>query len=162
MKRPGGERPIYSVIGVGSPMLKVCAALSVIEREWARIVGDALASRSCPISYDDGVLVVFVQGQSALQDINFKKNAIIKEIRTKALLKLNGLKVEIGHNGTSGAAAATPRPARLRASPRVDPEAEEALRDNILSAHADLPPELAGAIARCRIISERAARGKKR
>jgi hypothetical protein len=96
VKREGGERPVYSAIGIDSPFMRTCSALLAVEIEWRRIVGGALASRSFPKAYEDGVLVVCVDGAAAMQDMNFKKNAIVREIRTKASLKIDDIRVEFG------------------------------------------------------------------
>jgi hypothetical protein len=160
-KRKGGERPIYSALGAGLPIMSVCAALAVVEREWERIVGAALASRSALKSYEDGVLVISAEGQSALQNINFKKGAIVREIRTKARLDVTDMRIELGYRQRGEMHVSAPVARRARARVRIDPEAEEALKNEILSVHADLDPELARRIARCRIASERRASGKK-
>jgi hypothetical protein len=134
--------------------MKVCYALAALEKEWPRIVGPALASRSLPKSWENGVLVVLVDGHAALQDINFRKNAIMSEIRTKAKLKLEDMKIEQGYRQKRvGFRPSAPRP-RIARAPRVDPQAEESLKNEILTAHSDLDPELAGLIARCRLASE--------
>jgi hypothetical protein len=153
--RPGGKRPIYSALNAGSSILRVCSALSIIEREWPRIAGQALAARSSLVSFEDGILVISVDGQAALQDMNFKKNAILKEIRSKARLKLNDLKIETGRPASTTRAANPTGGAKRRArAPRIDLDAEEALKNEILAQHEDLDPKLAATIARCRLISE--------
>ncbi|MDR1514203.1 MAG: DUF721 domain-containing protein [Synergistaceae bacterium] len=153
MKRTGGKRPIYSALGIGSPLMRTCTALAAIEREWARIVGPALARRSRPTSYEDGVLVVSADGHAALQDMNFRKRQIIMEIRKNAWLELSDLKIETGRPYSQNMAH-LPHPAKRTAPPkRIDPEALEKLSGEILSAHPDLPPELASSIARCRLMS---------
>jgi hypothetical protein len=153
MKRQGGKRPIYSALGIGSPILRICAALSAIEREWPRIVGHALAARSFPKAFEDGVLVVSVEGHSAFQDMNFRKNQIMREIRDNAWLKLCDIKVETGRKTRARDSAIALRSAKRKTAPRIDPEAVEKISGEILSAYSDLDPELARSIARCRLMS---------
>ncbi|MDR3321234.1 MAG: DUF721 domain-containing protein [Synergistaceae bacterium] len=160
-KREGGERPIYSALGADSSIMRVCKALAVVEREWARIVGVALASRSALKAYEDGVLVISAEGQAALQDINFKKSFIMREIRTNARLKVSDVRVEQGYMHGGEMPVIVPA-VRAHGRVRIDPEAEEAIKNEILSAHDGLDPDLARSIARCRIASERRASGKKR
>jgi hypothetical protein len=158
LKRPGGRHPIYSALGIGSPIMRTCAALAAIEREWHRIVGHALAQRSRPSSYDNGVLVVAVEGHSALHDMNFKKRQIIAKIRDNAWLDLSDMRIEPGRPA-GGPLASMPAPRARRAAPaRIDPDELERLYGEILSAHPDLDPSLAVSIARCRLMSG----GKKR
>jgi hypothetical protein len=160
LKRPGGKFPIYSALGIGSPIMRTCAALAAIEREWHRIVGDALARRSRPTSWENGVLVVAVEGHAALQDMNFKKRQIITKIRDNAWLDLSDMRIEPGRPGRYPATVTPATRARRAAPARIDPEALERLSGEILSAHPDLDPALAASIARCRLIS--GGIGKKR
>jgi hypothetical protein len=161
LKRQGGRHPIYSALGIATPIMRTCAALAAIEREWHRIVGYALAQRSRPISYENGVLVVVVQGHSALQDMNFKKRQFIAEIRKNAWLDLSDMRIEPGHPGRLPIAVAFPPRARCAAPAKIDPAALERLSCEILSNHPDLDPDLAASIARCRLMSARDG-GKKR
>jgi hypothetical protein len=140
--------------------MRTCAALAAIEREWDRIVGRALAQRSRPTSYEDGVLVVAVEGHSALQDMNFKKRQIITVIRDNAWLDLSDMRIEPGHSARHPIAA-MPTPRARRASiARINPEALEKLYGEILFAHPDIDPALAASIARCRLMAARGG-GKK-
>jgi hypothetical protein len=160
MKRAEGCRPVYSALGIGTPILRVCAALSAIEREWPGIVGHALASRSSLKSYGDGVLVVSVDGQAAVHDMNFKKNEIVREIRNKVRLKLNDLKIETDRPRRLTSAADQSRPRKRRAAAKIDQAALESITDEILSSYSDLTPELARSIARCRLMTDRGAMKK--
>ncbi|MDR0648205.1 MAG: DUF721 domain-containing protein [Synergistaceae bacterium] len=153
LKRPGGRHPIYSALGIGSPMLRACAALAAIEREWHRIVGPALALRSRPTAYEDGVLVVAVEGQLALQDMNFKKRQIIAAIRDNTWLDLSDIKIEPGRKTTHQATVMPAQRARRITPVKIDATALERLSGEILSAYPDLDPALAASIARCRLIS---------
>ena len=115
-------------------------------------MGSALAARSFPKAFEDGVLVVSVDGHSALQDMNFRKNQIINEIRKNAWLRLSDIRTETGRAARLQSPA-PPRAPRRRASLRVDDEAVEKLAGEILAAYSDLDPEIARSIAKCRIIS---------
>lgn len=155
MRSPSNrERPIYALVGAAYPVAKLCMVLATVEREWRRIVGEALAERSAPSGYCDGVLRVTVDSQAVLHDMNFKKNAIAREIRAKARLNVESVKIEIGHVRRSNATPVMPR----RRPPRktaVDEERAEALRGEILAQHSDMDPELARRIARVRAIWEK-------
>jgi hypothetical protein len=134
----------------------LCMTLSIIEQEWPSIAGNALASRSLPKSYDDGVLVVLVENSLAQQDMNFKKNAILKEIRAKASLRLKDIRTEIGrlsaHRPKGGPYA---RARRTKRALRPIPKAElDAMVSEVMGQDPNIAPDLAAAIARCRILGE--------
>jgi hypothetical protein len=161
VKRVGGERPVYSALGIDSPLMRTCSALLAVELEWRRIVGTALASRSFPKAYEDGVLVVCVDGAAAMQDMNFRKNAIVREIRTKAALKIDDIRVEIGGRRNRAEPAGGGLTKRRARAPRVPAHAEEELVREMLARYSGISPELAHSIARCRIVSERGGERKK-
>ncbi len=147
------ERPIYAIVGAGAPIAKLCMVLATIEREWRRIVGDALAERSAPCGYCDGVLHIAVDSQAVLHDMNFKKNTIVREIRTKARLNVEGVRIEIGRVRRTNATQLMPRykpPKKIT----VDESRVQLFCDEILSQHADMDPELARRIARVRMMCE--------
>jgi hypothetical protein len=154
--REGEERPIYRVIGRDISFFGLCAALLMIEMEWRSIVGDALAKRSGPKSFEDGVLVVAVENKSAEKDMNFRKGAILREIRTKASLSLEDMKdirTEIG------GAAKRERPIRnaaaRHAGRRIVPaDGADLLVSEMLDRNPLLTPELAKIIARCRVMQK--------
>jgi hypothetical protein len=158
MKRTGGKRPIYSALGIGSPIMRTCTALAAIEREWHRIVGAALAQHSQPTSYEDGVLVVSVDRHTAFQDMNFRKMRIIMEIRKNAWLDLRDLKIETGRPPKFQISESPQGPAKRTRARHADPEATLKLSGEILSSYPDLPPELAASIARCRLMCDRGNR----
>ena len=149
------ERPIYTLVGTASPVARLCMVLATIEREWWRIVGDALALRSAPSGYSDGVLHISVDSQAVLHDMNFKKNMIVREIRTKARLNVEGVKIEIGRVRRTNATPTMPRRKPPKKIP-IDEARVQILCDEILSCHADMDPELARRIARMRMICEAA------
>jgi hypothetical protein len=154
-KREGGIRHLSSAVGARHPVVRLCAILSGVEREWPRIVGDALARRSFPDSYEEGVLTVAVDGPSAMQDMNFKKSAIISELRAKAGLRIENIKIERGFKrGESPSRTNRAYITRPPAPRVVDPSKEENLTSEILAEHEDISPETAGSIARCRLMSE--------
>lgn len=148
------ERPIYSLVRTAYPVAKLCVVLATIEREWGRIVGDDLARRSTPSGYANGVLRIAVDSQAALYDMNFKKNAIAREIRAKARLEIESIKIEIGSVWRSSAESAMPgrRPVR---TVTVDETRVGSIRDEILGQHTELDPELARCIARLRVLWEK-------
>jgi hypothetical protein len=126
-----------------------------MEREWRSIVGDALADRSAPRMFEDGVLVVTVAGQSALQDLNFRKGAIRSAILNRASLEIKDIRAEIGRVNA--------RPPRRSKSAPLAPCVPRRLGDaegerigeacaNIMSRHSGLDPELVMRIARCRVM----------
>ncbi len=155
-KSPG--RPIYDLLSVSSvtTVTSLCMTLSALEREWRSLVGDRLALRTAPKALEGDVLVVTADAQAVLQDLNFKKNALVQKIRTGARIDLRDIRVELG-SGSKRPDGAAPRRSRPKAPPRsvrVDPDAVESLATEILSRHETLPPELARTIARCRIMAE--------
>lgn len=152
-KRAGGERPVYSFVTAAFPMTKLCMVLSTIEREWSKIVGGTLAARSYPKAFEDGVLSVSVENQAVLQDMNFKKNAVMREIRAKAFLPVREIHVEIGRFRRDSTPPLKPSPQRKKKRmAEIDPALEEKLSAEILSTYADMNPDLAKSIARCRIM----------
>lgn len=148
-----GEQSIYRALAEqsSSQLMRLCMLLSMLEREWPSIVGERLASRSAPVAFAEGVLTVAVDGQAALQDMNFKKGAILRHIRAKIRLEAGDIRTEIGRPRRG-----TPQlPARHRSAPtprrkRLDPAAESAHRAEIVSRHGDIDPRLADVLARCR------------
>ena len=82
-------------------ILDVCSRLTALESMWCEIVGDALYYRSVPtqIQYGKGgevVLLVTVSSSAALQNMNFKKNEIIKKIKEKSSISLSRLEIKMG------------------------------------------------------------------
>ncbi|GHV54390.1 hypothetical protein FACS1894216_14310 [Synergistales bacterium] len=155
-KREGGVCHLSSAVGARHPVVRLCAVLSGVEREWPRIVGDALARRSFPDSYEEGVLTIAVDGPSAMQDMNFKKNAIMRELQAKAGLRIEAVKIELGFKrGEIPSRTNRSYITRLPAARAVDPLKEEKLTSEILAEYEDIAPETARSIARCRLMSER-------
>jgi hypothetical protein len=137
---------------------RLCVSLAALEREWRFVVGDALADRSCPKMFEDGVLVVSVTGQSVMQDIGFKKAAIRRAIRDKISLEIKDIRAEIGRLNRT---VPEPPPRRRARPPRRDGTAGRKIDDmcrDIMSRHEGLDPELALRIARCRVIGGQARR----
>ncbi len=52
-------------------------------REWPRIVGELLASRSSPLRIRDGTLTVEVRDNSWMQEIRFHQKRIIERINDR-------------------------------------------------------------------------------
>jgi hypothetical protein len=137
--------------------LYICAALSTLEREWRTIAGEALAQRSSLKSFEEGVLVVSVTNQSALQDISFRKTSIRKEILRKLSLNISDIRAEIGKAAGKSASHKTDKNTRRqpRRSLSVDERAVDSLSADIMSRYSDIDPELARRIARCRIMCDK-------
>lgn len=153
-KPPG--RPIYDLLSVPSvtTVTSLCMALSALEREWRSLVGDRLALRTAPKALEGDVLVVTADGPAVLQDLNFKKNALLRKIQVGARINLRDIRVE---QGSISRKPDDPAPRRAKRktprSARSSPDAVESLTAEILSRHETLPPELARTIARCRVMT---------
>ncbi|MDR1651541.1 MAG: DUF721 domain-containing protein [Synergistaceae bacterium] len=144
------DKSVSEILSPANSTLMLCATLFAIEQEWASVVGDALSRRSCPSSYEDGILVVAVENRSAEQDLNFRKAAVLREIRSKASIRLKDIRTEIGRVKRGGTDCAV-RARRKRKRPPV-PEAEiDALTGDMLARDPKLRPEVARAAARCRL-----------
>ena len=52
-------------------------------RDWPLIVGDLLASKSCPLDLRKGVLTVEVRDNSWMQEIRFHQSRIIEKINDR-------------------------------------------------------------------------------
>jgi hypothetical protein len=105
--------------------------------------------------FEKGVLVVTVAGQSALQDINFKKNAIRSAILNTASLKIKDIKAEIGRVDAKPLRSFKSGPCARSASRHLSGADETRLGGmcaEIMSRHPHLEQELAEKIARCRIM----------
>ena len=152
MKRQGGGlKSINEGLVSYGRFFGLCADLASVENNWPSIAGDAVARRSTPRSFEDGVLVVAVEDKLVQQDINFKKNAIIKEINANTALALKDIRTEVGlplkKNVPRGAGKKRRR--RVRAAAK-GPELER-VKTGIMERHPALGEELAAAIARCRV-----------
>lgn len=149
-----GERTLSNAMGDLQSIMGLCMELSRMEREWQSIVGPVLGRRSSPVSYDDEVLVVAVDGQAALHDMNFRKSAIMREIRTRVSLKVRDMRLQTGNprrteiSAPKSAAKFAPR--RRRAP---DESVVEAIYECLLREYTGLDPRLARIIARCRAAS---------
>lgn len=154
----GHERPIYSTLSAAgdiTSLASLCAALRTLESEWAQIVGASLSRRSAPASYENGVLLVVVDCQAAMQDMNFKKASLARIIRERSLLRVDDIRVEVGRPAktarkiTGGGRGAT----ATRRSRQLDEATVEALALEISAEHPQIDPELAEILARCRMMS---------
>jgi hypothetical protein len=150
------EISISSVMGGHDGIRDLCAALSRLESEWRSIVGESLGARSAPLSYGNDILVVAVDGAPALQDMNFKKNVIMREIRGRIRLAINDIKVRQGVvRGVNYGRVASDRRVRKRpAMPATDEGIVNSIVAELLSKHSDMDPEIARVIARCRAMCE--------
>jgi hypothetical protein len=152
-RKGGGLKSINEELGSYGSIFGLCADLASVENNWPSIAGDALARRSAPRSYEDGVLVVTVQNKLVQQDINFRKSAIIKEINTNTVLALRDIRAEVGLPLKKTAPRGGVKKRRRRVPPAAKgPELERA-KSEIMERHPALDEELAAAIARCRAIT---------
>jgi hypothetical protein len=142
--------PIHGALGPLSSFFGLCATLYAIEEEWAEVAGDVLARRSAPRSYDDGVLVVAVESRSAQQDMNFRKNSILRAIALKTSLNLKDIRAEIAPlargRSPERRTPGSPRRRLEAAGPEVD-----AMKAGIMERHPGISERLAEAIAICRL-----------
>lgn len=152
------EKPIFGILSGVSSLLVLCAALCTLEHEWEQIVGGALSQRSRPVSYENGILRIVVDGQAALQDMNFKKMSIARELSERSIMNVSEIKVEMGalprfSKAVRGNVHSRAR-ARTGTPQNADDGAVSAAADGIMKEYPDMMPELATAIARCRSISD--------
>lgn len=142
---------VHSALGSLRSFFGLCGVLSEIEAEWRELAGSALARRSAVKSFDDGVLVVVVENRSAQQDMNFKKNAIIRAISMKTSLRLKDIRVEVAPVNHAL------KPRRHKNAPRnrrafsADAPGLDAMKSDILSANPGIGEKLAEVIASCRL-----------
>ena len=52
-------------------------------REWSLVVGDLLASKSCPLDIKSGTLTIEVRDNSWMQEIRFHQKRIIEKINDR-------------------------------------------------------------------------------
>jgi hypothetical protein len=159
LRREGGDlKSINEELGSYGSIFGLCADLASVENNWPSIAGDALARRSAPRSFKDGVLVVAVQDKLVQQDINFKKNAIIKEINANTVLALRDIRAEVGLPLKKTVPRGGGKKRRRRAPPAAKGPELERVKNEILECHPAMDEELAAAIARCRAVSGRSPR----
>ena len=147
------ETPVFSIITSGVPEVRLCMVLSMVEHEWSCIVGELLASRSRPVAFENGVLVISAHNQAAMSDLNFKSSFIKREIEKKALLKLKGVRVEINRSAKRRPIQEAVSKKMQNRSLNINPKLQNDLKDDILTKYDGIDPELALCIARCRIMS---------
>ncbi|MDR1508655.1 MAG: DUF721 domain-containing protein [Synergistaceae bacterium] len=152
MKREGGEQALYDALGQSKSFFGLCAALSAVEHDWASIAGKSLASRSAVLAFDDGVLVVAAESPSVLQDMNFKKKAILEAIFDKTSLKLKDMRTEIGRAPRRRVMPAKSAPSRGKKNAPAEYGQElKLIKSEIMAQNPDLGIKLAEIIARCRL-----------
>jgi hypothetical protein len=154
LKREGGEQAVYDALGQSKSFFGLCAALSAVEHDWASIAGKSLANRSAVLAFDDGVLVVAAENSSVLQDMNFKKKAILEAIFDKTSLKLKDIRTEIGRaprHGVMPMKSAPPRRKRKKNAPAEYGTELKLIKSEIMAQNPDLGIKLAEIIARCRL-----------
>ena len=142
---------VHSALGSLRAFFGLCGVLSEIEAEWGQLAGSALARRSAVKSFDDGVLVVVVENRSAQQDMNFKKNMIIRAILMKTSLRLRDIKVEVAPVVRSSKPLRGRTSSRRRSAPPSPPPGLDAMKSDIMSANPGIGEKLAEVIASCRL-----------
>ncbi|MDR1134536.1 MAG: DUF721 domain-containing protein [Synergistaceae bacterium] len=149
-RKGGGLKSVYEELGSYGNFFGLCADLASVENNWPSIAGDALARRSSPRSFEDGVLVVVVENKLVQQDINFRKSAIMREINSHTVLALKDIKTEVGPPLKKTAARSGVKKRKKRAPPAAKGPELERVKNEIMERHPALGEELAAAIARCR------------
>ena len=142
-------------LAASSELVRLCKRLSLMEREWEACVGYTLASRSRPDSFEDGILTIAAENAFVLHDMNFKRTAIQRKIEMKTALEVREIRIEVRNTRRRGKGAlgrGRTRRAVKKRPDRIDPMVEAKMTERILSDHADMDPDLAGIIARCRIL----------
>ena len=161
MKRLRGERvhPAKELFDNKMPsILRLCSLLRRIESNWSGLVGGALAQRSSPKQFEfsekGGILHVAVSNSAALQDMNFKKNSILREIEHFTSLPLVDLRIKMGsiapHRENIG------DPERKRERLLLDDRRVEEVAQELSCDIKD--PALAHVMARFRLLCEKRAR----
>jgi hypothetical protein len=141
---------IHGALGPLSSFFGLCATLYAIEEEWPEVAGDALARRSAPRSYDDGVLVVAVENRLVQQDMNFRKNSILRAIALKTSLNLKDIRAEIAPLARGRSPERHPPSSSARRRPEVAGPEVDAMKAGIMERHPNISERLAEAIAICR------------
>jgi hypothetical protein len=157
-REEGGLKSIYETLGSYGSIFGLCADLASVENNWASIAGDAIARRSAPRSFEDGVLVIAAQNKLVQQDINFRKSAIIKEINANTVLELKDIRTEVGLPLKKTVPRGGGKKRRRRAPQAAKGPELERMKSEILERHPDLGEDLAAAIARCRASWHKARR----
>jgi predicted nucleic acid-binding Zn ribbon protein len=137
-------------------IMGLCRILRQLESEWRSIVKGSLGERSAPVSYSDDVLTVSVRGPAAVQDMNFRKNAIMSEIRSRVRPAVRDIKTHSAgvHRQAGGHTPAASQAGRPKKLPAADEKKVEAICADVLARHGDMDPNLALILARCRAVSE--------
>lgn len=63
-------------------VMRTSKAFKVL-REWPSIVGEGMASRSCPDRYDHGTVWVAVEGSAWAQELRMQKDQILVKLQEK-------------------------------------------------------------------------------
>lgn len=144
----GGARSVSGII-------RQCAMLSMLEREWERIVPGPSSRASSPYRFNDGVLHIYADGHAAY-DLNFRKAAIAGAIRSKLRIDVKEIVIDRKME-TRPRPARTDPPRKRRAKPVPPPSAEDiaGCREEIASLYPEIEGELLDAMARCMAVSRR-------
>lgn len=156
MRRKERICPAKELFGGEAPsLLRLCSLLRRMESNWSGLVGAALARRSSPKQFEfskiGGVLHVTVNNSAALQDMNFKKSGILREVERFTSLPLVELRVTIGNIAPSREVAENP--GRKKKRLLLDEREVDATVRELSSEIED--PALARAMARFRLLCEK-------
>lgn len=69
---------------IGRDEILRTARAQIAMRDWAEIVGPALAERSSPDRYGKGTVWVAVQGSAWAQELRMRKDVILERLRVRA------------------------------------------------------------------------------
>jgi hypothetical protein len=156
LNREDGLKSINEELGSYRNFFGLCADLASVENNWPSIAGDAVARRSSPRSFEDGVLVVAVEDKLVQQEINFRKSEIIKEINANTVLALQDIRTEVGLPLKKAAGRGVGKKQRSRSQAAAGEAEIERVKSGIMERHPALDEELAAAIARCRALGHKA------
>lgn len=142
----------------GSPeQLQLCIKLALLEREWAAIVGEELARRSCPAgcALSGGVAVMTLQAQDSATaaSMNFGRTRLQRILSGYLSLPKLRLEIKVGKISRS-TSAKPPAPAWQRRAP-VRVGTEEMERElEFISAFID-DEQLAETLARLKVLTQK-------
>ncbi len=105
-EREGELRHIASSFeGTCFSFLEECSWLCRLEREWKSVVGPVLGERSALVGYEEGaeggIFHVSVTSPGALQDMNFKKGAILEALKRRISRPVMDIRFTLGRKRRS-------------------------------------------------------------
>ncbi len=145
--------------------IKACFKLALLEREWQRVAGlPALAEITAPAACeftDDGIkITINVADPTKLMMVQSRRNILTQNIRH--FLKMHNVMLEIKSGKVQKQSSAKPPlPDYMRQAPVLVSEAKLREETKKLMEEKNLDKEIAEALAKLRLTSERlASRGK--